>query len=40
VWDRTYGSLLQYNRRRSYSYVDSLMWLSVCICNFLWTWGC
>ncbi|KAG6768842.1 hypothetical protein POTOM_024452 [Populus tomentosa] len=25
VWDRTYGSLLQYNRRRSYSYVDSLM---------------
>ncbi|KAJ6700448.1 TRANSCRIPTION FACTOR WD40-LIKE FAMILY-RELATED [Salix purpurea] len=25
VWDRTYGSLLQYNRRRSYSYLDSHM---------------
>ncbi|CAK7323392.1 unnamed protein product [Dovyalis caffra] len=25
VWDRTYGSLLQYNRCRSYSYLDSLM---------------
>lgn len=26
VWDRTYGSLLQYNRRRNYSYLDSLLW--------------
>lgn len=25
VWDRTYGSLLQYNRRRVYSYLDSLL---------------
>ncbi|KAL0321017.1 UNVERIFIED_CONTAM: hypothetical protein Sradi_5363200 [Sesamum radiatum] len=25
VWDRTYGSLLQYNRCRNYSYLDSLM---------------
>ncbi|CAL9043736.1 uncharacterized WD repeat-containing protein C2A9.03-like isoform X1 [Musa acuminata AAA Group] len=25
VWDRTYGSLLQYNRRRNYSYLDSLL---------------
>ncbi|KAJ1702462.1 hypothetical protein LUZ63_002241 [Rhynchospora breviuscula] len=25
VWDRSYGSLLQYNRRRSYSYLDSLI---------------
>ncbi|KAF3329779.1 WD repeat-containing protein C2A9.03 [Carex littledalei] len=25
VWDRTYGSLLQYNRRRSYSYLDLLI---------------
>lgn len=24
VWDRTYGSLLQYNRRRNYSYMDSV----------------
>ncbi|KAI9122620.1 hypothetical protein K1719_006460 [Acacia pycnantha] len=24
VWDRTYGSLLQYNRRRNYRYVDAL----------------
>ncbi|KAL3850984.1 hypothetical protein ACJIZ3_012866 [Penstemon smallii] len=24
VWDRTYGSLLQYNRCRNYSYLDSL----------------
>ncbi|XP_008794688.1 uncharacterized WD repeat-containing protein C2A9.03-like isoform X2 [Phoenix dactylifera] len=24
VWDRTYGSLLQYNRRRVFSYLDSL----------------
>lgn len=25
VWDRTYGSLLQYNRRRNYSHLDSLL---------------
>ncbi|KAH9620237.1 hypothetical protein KSS87_019019 [Heliosperma pusillum] len=25
VWDRTYGSLLEYNRRRNYSYLDSLV---------------
>ncbi|XP_006373547.1 uncharacterized WD repeat-containing protein C2A9.03 [Populus trichocarpa] len=25
VWDRNYGSLFQYNRCRSYSYLDSLM---------------
>jgi WD40 repeat protein len=25
VWDRTYGSLLQFNRRRSYSYLDMLI---------------
>ncbi|XP_048323542.1 uncharacterized WD repeat-containing protein C2A9.03 [Ziziphus jujuba] len=25
VWDRTYGSLLQYNRSRNYTYLDS-MW--------------
>ncbi|KAK6133132.1 hypothetical protein DH2020_033171 [Rehmannia glutinosa] len=25
VWDRTYGSLLQYNRCRNYSYMDYLM---------------
>ncbi|KAF6148377.1 hypothetical protein GIB67_025596, partial [Kingdonia uniflora] len=25
VWDRTYGSLLQYSRCRNYSYLDSLM---------------
>ncbi|KAF6142285.1 hypothetical protein GIB67_039992 [Kingdonia uniflora] len=25
VWDRTYGSLLQYGRRRNYSYLDSLI---------------
>ncbi|KAL2473572.1 Transducin/WD40 repeat-like superfamily protein [Forsythia ovata] len=25
VWDRTYGSLLQYNRSRNYSYLDCLM---------------
>ncbi|KAL2455372.1 Transducin/WD40 repeat-like superfamily protein [Abeliophyllum distichum] len=25
VWDRTYGSLLQYNRCRNYSYLDCLM---------------
>lgn len=25
VWDRTYGSLLQFNRRRNYSYLDSLI---------------
>ncbi|KAA0065756.1 putative WD repeat-containing protein C2A9.03 [Cucumis melo var. makuwa] len=24
VWDRTYGSLLEYHRRRNYSYLDSL----------------
>ncbi|PKU62477.1 Guanine nucleotide-binding protein subunit beta [Dendrobium catenatum] len=23
IWDRTYGSLLQYNRRHNYSYLDS-----------------
>ncbi|XP_073311850.1 uncharacterized WD repeat-containing protein C2A9.03-like isoform X2 [Primulina huaijiensis] len=25
VWDRTYGSLLQYNRCRNYSYLDALI---------------
>ncbi|KAJ6869985.1 hypothetical protein NC652_035788 [Populus alba x Populus x berolinensis] len=25
VWDRNYGSLFQYNRCRSYSYLDSLI---------------
>ncbi|PIA58267.1 hypothetical protein AQUCO_00500298v1 [Aquilegia coerulea] len=25
VWDRTYGSLLQYSRCRNYSYIDSLI---------------
>lgn len=25
VWDRTYGSLLQYNRSRNYTYLDSLL---------------
>lgn len=25
VWDRTYGSLLQYSRRRNYHYLDSMM---------------
>ncbi|XP_073028597.1 uncharacterized WD repeat-containing protein C2A9.03-like isoform X2 [Primulina eburnea] len=25
VWDRTYGSLLQYNRCRNYSYLDALL---------------
>ncbi|XP_004294875.1 PREDICTED: uncharacterized WD repeat-containing protein C2A9.03-like [Fragaria vesca subsp. vesca] len=25
VWDRTYGSLLEYGRRRDYSYLDSLI---------------
>ncbi|EPS58082.1 hypothetical protein M569_16734, partial [Genlisea aurea] len=25
VWDRTYGSLLQYNRCRNYSYLDSII---------------
>ena len=24
VWDRTYGSLLQYNRRRNYMYLDCM----------------
>lgn len=24
VWDRTYGSLLQFNRRRNYTYLDYL----------------
>lgn len=26
IWDRTYASLLQYNRRRTYEYLDSIMW--------------
>lgn len=26
VWDRTYGSLLQYRRRRVYTYLDSMFW--------------
>lgn len=25
VWDRTYGSLLEYGRCRNYSYLDSLI---------------
>ncbi|KAG9448851.1 hypothetical protein H6P81_008816 [Aristolochia fimbriata] len=25
VWDRTYGSLLQYGRKRTYSYLDTLL---------------
>lgn len=25
IWDRTYASLLQYNRRHTYEYLDSLM---------------
>lgn len=25
VWDRTYGSLLQYNRCRNYSYLDAML---------------
>lgn len=25
VWDRTYASLLQYNRRHSYRYLDAFM---------------
>lgn len=30
VWDRTYGSLLQYNRCRNYSYLDSMLWGDAC----------
>lgn len=26
VWDCQYGSLFQYNRRRNYSYLHSLLW--------------
>lgn len=26
VWDRTYGSLLEYSRIRNYTYLDSLLW--------------
>lgn len=26
IWDRTYASLMQYNRRRSYRYLDSFLW--------------
>lgn len=26
IWDRTYGSLLQYSRCRNYAYLDSLLW--------------
>ena len=26
VWDRTYGSLMEYNRCRNYAYLDSLIW--------------
>ena len=25
VWDRTYGSLLEYHRRRNYTYLDSFL---------------
>ena len=25
VWDRTYGSLLQYNRCRNYTYLDTIL---------------
>lgn len=25
IWDRTYGSLLQYNRRHTYGYLDSYL---------------
>jgi len=25
IWDRTYGSLLQYSRSRNYTYLDSLL---------------
>lgn len=25
IWDRTYASLLQFNRRHTYEYLDSLM---------------
>jgi len=27
VWDRTYGSLLEYGRCRNYSYLDSFVWV-------------
>lgn len=27
IWDRTYASLLQYNRRHTYGYLDSYFWL-------------
>lgn len=27
VFDRTYGSLLQYSRTRNYSYLDAMLWL-------------
>jgi hypothetical protein len=26
VWDRTYGSLLQFRRRYNHSYLDSMLW--------------
>lgn len=33
VWDRTYGSLLEYGRCRNYSYLDSLIWVGCAICK-------
>lgn len=26
VWDRTYGSLLEFGRRHNYSYLDTIIW--------------
>lgn len=27
IWDRTYASLLQYNRKHTYAYLDSYLWV-------------
>lgn len=41
VWDRTYGSLLEYGRRRNFWYLDSLIWAECAVhCNNLFFFGC
>jgi len=36
IWDRTYASLLQYNRRHSYHYLDSYFWFLNFFCSYFW----
>lgn len=40
IWDRTYASLLQYNRKHAYQYLDSFIWVPIPELNHMYeTWN-